>query len=301
MEIYPKLISMYHKLMMLVFPLLIGGQSAYTVAQSTYGTGAILENNTPNTTKKNKIRIFGIKKKKVNYNQTVPSNYSLEKFLPEIGEQGDLGSCVGWATTYYGLTIVKKIEKSNSSSVFSPLSVYNRYSFQEKRDPCAGGAEINKCLELLKEKGSPKVTEYDMPYCAKDERKKPYSDKLFNYERIQHNNAFQIKYYLTNDCPVVVGMMVYAGGKGNSLNSKFLDSLGVIQIDNFSNDYAVAGHALCIVGFDDNIAGGAFKIVNSWGESWGKDGFCWIKYSDLDILKCAYAMIPSKEKSKRFL
>ena len=64
MEIYPKLISMYHKLMMLFFLLFLGGQSAYTVAQSTYGTGAILENNTPNTTKKNKIRIFGIKNRK---------------------------------------------------------------------------------------------------------------------------------------------------------------------------------------------------------------------------------------------
>jgi C1A family cysteine protease len=289
---------MFRKFLILVFPFLNGILSTYSIAQETYGTGAILETNTINSNKKNKIGIFSFKTKRVEFDQIIPSNYSLEKYLPEIGEQGDLGSCVGWATTYYGFTIVNKIENSNSSSIFSPLSVYNRYCFQEKRDPCAGGAEINKCLEILKAKGSPENKLYELPYCAKDERKKPYKDRLFNYERLQHNNVLQIKSYLTNNCPVVVGMMVYAGGKGNSLNSKFLDTLGVIQIDNFSNDFPVAGHALCIVGFDDNVAGGAFKIVNSWGKSWGKDGFCWIKYSDLDILKCAYAMIPNTEKSK---
>jgi C1A family cysteine protease len=289
---------MYRKLFILFFPLFCGILTNNIVAQETYGTGTFLETNITNSNKKNKIRIFGFKKKKVMIKQIIPVKYSLENYLPEIGEQGDIGSCVGWATTYYGLTIVKKIENNNSRAVFSPLSVYNRYCFQEKRDPCFGGAEINKCLEILKTKGSPENNLYEFPYCAKDERKKPYKDRLCNYERLQHNNVLQIKSYLTNNCPIVVGMMVYAGGKGNSLNSKFLDTLGVIQIENFSNDYAVAGHALCIVGFDDNVAGGAFKIVNSWGKSWGKDGFCWIKYSDLDILKCAYAMIPNTEKSK---
>jgi C1A family cysteine protease len=282
----------------LFFSMIFGIFATRFVAQTTFGTGAILENTKPGKNGKKKGGIFDKKNGVINQNQQMPSKFSLEKYLPAVGEQGDLGSCVGWATSYYGLTIVKRIEESNSTHVFSPLSVYNRYSFQEKRDPCVGGAEINKCLELLKQKGSPKAAEYDMPYCANDERKKPYDDKLFDYVRLQQNNPLQIKAYLTNDCPVVVGMMVYAGGKGNSLNSKFLDSLGVVQIDNFANDYVVAGHALCIVGFDDEVAGGAFKIANSWGKNWGKDGFCWIKYTDLEVLKCAYALIPNKGKRK---
>jgi C1A family cysteine protease len=266
----------------------------YTEAQSHYGTGAILETSSSNNISKKSFKLFGSKKRKIILNKSIPTSFSLEKYLPEIGEQGDLGSCVGWATSYYGLTIVKKIENGNTNSVYSPLSVYNRYCFKEKRNPCSSGAEINKCLEILKKKGSPKTTEYDLPNCARDERKKPYSDKLCDYERLQHTNVNQIKNYISQECPVIVGMLVYAGGKGNSLNSKFLDSLGVIQIDNFVNDYAIAGHALCIIGYDDELAGGAFKIVNSWGKTWGKDGFCWIKYSDLAVLKCAYAMIPKK-------
>ena len=61
---------------------------------------------------------------------TILSSYSLEQYLPEIGDQGDVGSCVGWATTYYGLTIVKRIEHDKNYPAFSPLSVFNRFSYQ---------------------------------------------------------------------------------------------------------------------------------------------------------------------------
>jgi len=37
-------------------------------------------------------------------------------------------------------------------------------------------------------------------------------------------------------------------------------------------------HAITIIGYDDNYKGGAFEIVNSWGENWGKNGFAWIPY-----------------------
>ena len=40
------------------------------------------------------------------------------------------------------------------------------------------------------------------------------------------------------------------------------------------------GHALCIVGYDDDKYGGAFEIINSWGSRWGNDGYMWIRYED---------------------
>jgi hypothetical protein len=57
------------------------------------------------------------------------TRYSLEAYLPEIGDQGDVGSCVGWASAYYGLTVVKRIEHGRNYPVFSALSAYNRYCF----------------------------------------------------------------------------------------------------------------------------------------------------------------------------
>jgi hypothetical protein len=36
--------------------------------------------------------------------------------------------------------------------------------------------------------------------------------------------------------------------------------------------------------------GGAFKIANSWKKNWGKSVFFWLRYKDLDMIRCAYSM-----------
>jgi C1A family cysteine protease len=40
------------------------------------------------------------------------------------------------------------------------------------------------------------------------------------------------------------------------------------------------GHAMTIVGYDDTK--NAFRIVNSWANTWGDNGFAWISY---DLMK----------------
>ena len=225
------------------------------------------------------------------------TRYSLSDYLPEIGDQGDVGSCVGWASTYYGLTIVKRIEHGKEYPVFAPLSTYNRFCFFNNRNPCWGGARIDGSLDILEKYGCPLLSDYAFNYCAYDPDKKKYKDRLFGYDVLQHRNALQIKMALNSNRPVVIGIQVFAGGKGNSMNTKFLDSNGVIRIENFKSDYAVSAHAMCIVGYDDEIGGGAFKLVNSWGKEWGKSGFCWLRYSDLEILQNAYALIPNDNEA----
>ena len=37
---------------------------------------------------------------------------------------------------------------------------------------------------------------------------------------------------------------------------------------------------MTIVGYDDTVNGGSFRIVNSWGTDWGDNGYAWIRYSD---------------------
>ena len=238
-------------------------------------------------------------------NSMMLSRYSMEEYLPEIGDQGIVGSCVGWATTYYGFTILKRIEHGKDYPAFSPLSIFNRFSHLNKTDPCSNGAYIDQCLNLLVAKGCPYLKDYDKPNCSVDASKIKYKDCLFDFQRLQENNAKQIKMALTNNNPVIVGMNVFDRGKGNNLNSRFLDSNGVVKMENFiNNKNRVGGHALCIVGYDDDISGGAFKIVNSWGKDWGKNAFFYLRYSDLDVLVCAYALFsdtdPKKDKTSLF-
>lgn len=222
----------------------------------------------------------------------IPNAFSLEKYLPPIGNQSDVGSCVGWATTYYGLTIIKRMEKGINTAPFSPWSTFNRYKAKKQENPCYGGASMHECLEILKQQGAPFHNTYAFPYCSKEDPKLRYTDKLSDFKELQAQNTQQIKKSLTDGCPVVIGLKIFDGGKGNSLNSHMLDSNGVIKMECFRDTYTAGAHAMCIVGFDDQMDGGAFKLVNSWGEDWGKNGFCWLRYADLKILICAYALFP---------
>jgi len=49
-------------------------------------------------------------------------------------------------------------------------------------------------------------------------------------------------------------------------------------------------HGVLIVGWDDNQCGGqgAWIVKNSWGRSWGTDGFCYIKYGAVNIGSYSY-------------
>ena len=59
--------------------------------------------------------------------------------------------------------------------------------------------------------------------------------------------------------------------------------------------YHPIGHALTVVGYDDTVwcdinaddvpqaaEFGAFKVANSWGDSWENNGYCWVAYDALN-------------------
>lgn len=37
-------------------------------------------------------------------------------------------------------------------------------------------------------------------------------------------------------------------------------------------------HMVAVTGWDDSINGGSWKMKNSWGADWGKDGYAWVKW-----------------------
>ena len=71
---------------------------------------------------------------------------------------------------------------------------------------------------------------------------------------------------LVENCPVLVGMNIY---------NSFSPATGYWD---GKHDGSRGNHAMCVIGYDDTKYGGAFEIMNSWGENWGNSGFIWVPY-----------------------
>jgi C1A family cysteine protease len=50
-------------------------------------------------------------------------------------------------------------------------------------------------------------------------------------------------------------------------------------------DKQVGNHAVLVVGYDDSKPGGALRILNSWGTTWGKEGLGWLSYKYVELGK----------------
>ena len=67
----------------------------------------------------------------------------------------------------------------------------------------------------------------------------------------------------------------------NVYNDFFGYSSGVYQRSTATSNTVAGGHFMLVVGYSDTL--GAWLVKNSWGTTWGMNGFGWIKYGDSGI------------------
>jgi hypothetical protein len=227
----------------------------------------------------------------------LPEAISLLKFAPTRLNQGHQGSCVAWSSAYGARTILQSVSTGEDPNkvAFSPSFLYNQIGL----DGCQGSYIIG-AMENMTDIGAVPFNAF--PYDENDCSRKPdgalkesaqqFKMKGFNRltdgESIRNLNLHAIKEHLAHDAPVVIGMLV--GG------SFMQDMMGKEIWEPTSDDYSLmgfGGHALCIIGYDDRKAGGAFQIMNSWGPEWGRDGVAWVKYNDFKrFAREAYGLNP---------
>lgn len=231
----------------------------------------------------------------VAYKSSIPERVSLEKYCPPRKNQGSQGSCVGWSSSYAARTILEASStgKSPSQVAFSPSSLYNQIKL-----PNCQGAYIHNAMDVMKDRGV--LLWQDFSYDEYDCSKLP-NKQLMNKAAQYRTRGFQrlwkdhgkvdvhaIKQNLAQGAPVVIGMMV--GGsfmQGMQGRKLWTPSRGDYYMQGFG------GHAMCIIGYDESYQGGAFQIMNSWGERWGDRGFGWVRYKDLaHFTKEAYGLYP---------
>jgi len=122
----------------------------------------------------------------------------------------------------------------------------------------------------------------------------PYKIKNFYFINPAENGFInKVKQIVNYDMPVIIGAKIT-----NSLYSYSSNNTNGVSSNGLwtptADEEEIGGHAMCVVGYDDNRFGGSFKIVNSWGVDFGEDGYLWLKYEDFEkhVVE-AYVIEPS--------
>jgi hypothetical protein len=196
--------------------------------------------------------------------------------LPPVGHQGNLGSCTAWASGYSMCTALSAkfhgTSPNSASTQGSPAQLYANV-IQSEKSQCSQGTNILAAMSLLVKTGIDNLQKY------------PYSDKvcaagsntrfmaIADFKNIQGLDATEIKRQLSESKVVVIGVQVYDDFEkwGFSNNRR-----GIYKI---VGNKTQNGHAMAIVGYDDRK--NAWKIMNSWGTTFGDDGFFWMDYDSL--------------------
>lgn len=227
----------------------------------------------------------------------LPARASLEKYCPKRLNQGEQGSCVAWSSAYSARTILQSAAtgKDPNSFAFSPSFLYNQIGLEGCQ-----GSYIVKAMDKLKNEGVVPLSMF--PYDETDCTRQPNSQlkqaaaeyKMRGYNRLTEggsNYAIDfnaIKQNIAQGGPVVIGMLVGGSFMQGMLGN---DIWRPTQADYYKSGFG--GHAMCCIGYDDTKEGGAFQIMNSWGNEWGKNGIAWVKYKDFQyFVKEAYGLYP---------
>ena len=212
----------------------------------------------------------------------LPTSVDLSSDFPEPKSQGNQGSCVGWAVAYALKSYQERKERgwdlTKEEHQFSPSALYNSI----RVGGCDGGSYIPDAFEALLDWGalSLKQFTYDETVCSRlpttREKRSAVEYRISSVRVVNVQSATELKSHLAADIPIVIGMEVYDNFDSYSggVYSRVEGSLR-------------GGHAVTVVGYDDSR--GAFKIINSWGKSWGENGFAWIAYDTFKrIVREAY-------------
>ena len=209
------------------------------------------------------------------------TSYSLASLMGPVYNQGNLGSCTAnaiGALVRYHLNVQLNNLNPNSTSDFQPsrLFIYFMERNMEGTIDWDSGATLNDGLASLKKNGV--CPEVDYPYIIANYKTRP-SEKAVT-DAIQHRfqdpvsipvNVNDIKGYIEQGYPVVIGILVYS----NFMTQEVAES-GIMPMPT-STDTLVGGHAVCIIGFDDSKQ--SLLVRNSWGSAWGLQGNFWMPYA----------------------
>ncbi len=210
---------------------------------------------------------FG-KPKPVHAVTTAPASYSLKSFAQPPGDQGQVGSCVAWATGYTGIGLLMN-EQGITGDPMAPMFIYAQIAKGNDQ-----GTWASVALPMERDQGIDTKADYwqgDFDYTTQPdaaERANAANYKISGYTDLTNSDRVTaIKEAIASGLPVAIGFRVKSSFYKLSPTNDIYVPKGKV----------VGGHEVTIVGYDANYV----TIENSWGSDWGNQGFFRMSWSTI--------------------
>jgi C1A family cysteine protease len=205
----------------------------------------------------------------------IPDQVDLRESWWEINDQGNTGSCVGWASTdgvlrYHLVKANRLAPKTLLSIRFVWMASKETDIFNNRPETFIeeAGTQLKAAVDVQRKYGC--VHDAVLPFHLATQMFVGSEDDFYyaaslnritNYINLRRN-LDHWKEWLANHGPILAGLNVdQAFFNATATGGKLDKKVGAIA----------GGHAVCIVGYRKD---GRFIIRNSWGKDWGDGGFC---------------------------
>lgn len=218
---------------------------------------------------------------------TMETNIDLSHDFTPIKNQGPVGACTTFAVTAVYEHILKKNDRADHD-----LSERFLYYNSRETDGRLGkeGVAISTAIRSIGEKGI--CTEEKWPYSFDEYNVKPcdeaYQDaesrlikKALNIVLTddQEKNRDALRSAIAEGYPVIISLNLFDAfdhiGHDGMVPIPLPGDL-ILQREN-TESKTHSSHAMVACGYDDNNQ--VFLVRNSWGERFGKNGYCFIPYA----------------------
>jgi hypothetical protein len=208
---------------------------------------------------------------------TIPDVVNLNQYLPDVRDQGVVGSCVGFGI---GINLSALAKRLNIfTEWFSPTWIYNGARFIEGSLLTDVGCYPRDACEWLRTKGG--LLEHFWPYnrMAFDSTPPPSS---FDPEAAKW--PLLAYYRVTGGVDAICDALAagYLVSIGTPWFQKWMNPGPDGRLEELvATDTRAGGHETCLYGYDKTI--NCFMGVNSWGTGWGNSGHYLMPFSSFTI------------------
>jgi C1A family cysteine protease len=208
--------------------------------------------------------------------KALPSSVDLRPGCPSVYDQLSLGSCT--ANAIAAAIEFDRLKQKLPDFTPSRLFIYWNERAMEGTINSDAGAMIRDGIKSMAKLGA--CPESEWPYDIDKFMIRPPAecyqnallDRAVSYQRVARV-LNQMKGCLASGYPFVFGFTVY-----QSFESDQVAQTGIVPMPS-RNEQVLGGHAVLAIGYDDSQQ--RFTVRNSWGLSWGMQGYFTMPYEYL--------------------